>query len=199
MFEQTVEHPFTRLPVLFAATDTAEDVPPVALLPHHVQGQQRHEAGDLHEEVHEERHPGVESEGPDRRHVRESAQEEAGGLADRGEQHRWGDLPHHPAHMLSVGLILLAGLSLVSLNQDEDIVNTDSEDEEGNDLKDDEGCWDSDEPECSDAGGHREEDNHDTSETECDLALDHEHGDLAFIDLTQAKRDVHEHDDVRNG
>ena len=68
--------------------------------------------------------------------------------------------------------------------------------QEGDDLKDDEGGGDSDEAEGSDAGSDTEEDNHDTTQTQGDLALNHEHGHLALVDLAQAEGDVHEHDDV---
>ena len=93
-------------------------------------------------------------------------------------------------------LVILPWFTLVSLNQDEDVINTNSQHQEGDDLEDDEGGGDSDEAEGSDAGSDTEEDNHDTTQTQGDLALNHEHGHLALVDLAQAEGDVHEHDDV---
>ena len=43
--------------------DTADDVEAVVLLAAHVKGDEGDEAGDLHEEVHEERHARVQGEG----------------------------------------------------------------------------------------------------------------------------------------
>ena len=46
-----------------------EWVLPVVLLSGHVQRYECNEAGDLHEEVDEQSHTGVQSKGPNRRHV----------------------------------------------------------------------------------------------------------------------------------
>ena len=42
--------------------DTADDVESVVLLSAHVECYEGHEAGDLHEEVHQQRHPSVQRE-----------------------------------------------------------------------------------------------------------------------------------------
>ena len=67
---------------------TTNDVEAVVLLPRHVEGHEGDEAGDLHEEVDDDGEAGVEGERVDGRHVGQGAQEEAGGLRHRGEQHR---------------------------------------------------------------------------------------------------------------
>ena len=50
---------FLILFILYGTFDTADDVEPVVLLAAHVEGDERHEAGDLHEEVHQQRHTRV--------------------------------------------------------------------------------------------------------------------------------------------
>lgn len=52
-----------------------------------VDGQQRHEAGDLQQEVHQQRGAGVQREGPHGRHVGQRAQEEAHRLRRRRQEH----------------------------------------------------------------------------------------------------------------
>ena len=58
----------------------------------------------LHQEVDEERHAGVEGEGANGGHVGERPEEEAGALAERGEQHGGRHLAHDAAHVLGVRL-----------------------------------------------------------------------------------------------
>ena len=58
----------------------------------------------LHEEVDEERHSRVECECADGGHVGERAQEEAGRLRERRQQHRRRNLAHDATHVLRVRL-----------------------------------------------------------------------------------------------
>ena len=58
--------------------DAADDIKSVVLLTHHVQRYQRHETRDLHQEVDDERHPGVEGKRAHCGHVRKGPKEEAG-------------------------------------------------------------------------------------------------------------------------
>ena len=69
---------------------------------------------DLHQEVDEERHPGVEGEGADGGHVGERPEEEAGALAERGEQHGGRHLAHDAPHVLGVRL---GGAALRMINE----------------------------------------------------------------------------------
>ncbi len=50
---------------------------PVVLLSGHVEGDKGDETGDLHEEVDQQRHAGVEGKSADGRHVGQGAQKEA--------------------------------------------------------------------------------------------------------------------------
>ena len=58
----------------------------------HVQRNEGDETRDLHEEIDEQRHAGVERERSHRRHVRERSQEETRGLGERREEHGRSDL-----------------------------------------------------------------------------------------------------------
>lgn len=60
---------------------------PVGGLALRVDGQQRHEAGDLQQEVHQQRRARVQREGAHGRHVRQRAQEEAHRLRRRRQEH----------------------------------------------------------------------------------------------------------------
>jgi len=77
VLEQLEEHPLPRLNLLLTSFNAADDVVSVVLLPHHVEGDEGDEAGDLHQEVDGQRHPRVERKRTHRRHVRERAQKEA--------------------------------------------------------------------------------------------------------------------------
>lgn len=57
------------------------------------------------------------------------------------------------------------------LNQNEDVIDSDCENEEGNDLEDDERGRNSGESEDSDGGGHRQQDDHDTAKAQRHLTF----------------------------
>ena len=107
--------------------NAAENVVASRLFSGVVESEERDEGRDLQQKVDQQRSRGVQSEGPNGRHVRERAEEECRRLRGRRNEHRRRGLAQHAAHVLGVGLARKFFHFLKSFDDYEDVVDADGE------------------------------------------------------------------------
>jgi hypothetical protein len=98
-------------------------------------------------------------------------EEKAKGFGYRREQHGRCHFTDNSANMLFVRLVGATGFTLVRLNQDENIVNTHGQHQEGDDFDNNQSGGHTDVTVKSDRGDDRQKHNNDTSDTQRNLAV----------------------------